>query len=231
MYCIRCGVELSDSEEKCPLCGTVVFHPDIKRPEGDKPFPPDRRPVRKSSRFGVLFILSMMFFLALATVLLCDWQLNGGITWSGYVAGGLLMFYVLALLPLWFPHSTPVIFVAADFITAGLYLLYINFATGGHWFLSFAFPVTGGLMLISVTAVTLLHYLRRGHLFVIAGTLIALGAFMMLVEFLLKLTFGLPGGLMWSFFPLTGCLILGITLIVIACCRPLRESLQKRFFL
>ena len=36
MYCIKCGVELSDSEEKCPLCGTVVFHPYIKRPDGEK---------------------------------------------------------------------------------------------------------------------------------------------------------------------------------------------------
>ena len=29
MYCVKCGVELADSEKKCPLCGTPVFHPDI----------------------------------------------------------------------------------------------------------------------------------------------------------------------------------------------------------
>ena len=26
MYCIKCGVELADSEKVCPLCGTRVFH-------------------------------------------------------------------------------------------------------------------------------------------------------------------------------------------------------------
>ena len=32
MYCIKCGVELADSEKKCPLCGTVVFNPELSRP-------------------------------------------------------------------------------------------------------------------------------------------------------------------------------------------------------
>ena len=153
MYCIKCGVELSDSEEKCPLCGTVVFHPYIKRPDGEKPYPVDRKPQETASRSGLLFILTMLFLLPLATSLL----------WSGYVGGALTVFYVIVVLPMWFRRPIPVVFVAADFIAAGLYLLYINFATGGHWFLSFAFPVTGGLMIIAVGAVALMYYLRRGH--------------------------------------------------------------------
>ena len=182
MYCIKCGVELSDSEEKCPLCGTVVFHPYIKRPDGEKPYPVDRKPQETASRSGLLFILTMLFLLPLATSLLCDWKINGGILWSGYVGGALTVFYVIVVLPMWFRRPIPVIFVAADFIAAGLYLLYINFATGGHWFLSFAFPVTGGLMIIAVGAVALMYYLRRGYLYIIAGTLIATGGFMVLVE-------------------------------------------------
>ena len=31
MYCVKCGVELADSQRVCPLCGTRVFHPDIPR--------------------------------------------------------------------------------------------------------------------------------------------------------------------------------------------------------
>ena len=41
MYCIHCGVELSDSETVCPLCGTRVFHPDLPRQQGEPPFPPE----------------------------------------------------------------------------------------------------------------------------------------------------------------------------------------------
>lgn len=222
---------MSDSEEKCPLCGTVVFHPYIKRPDGEKPYPVDRKPQETASRSGLLFILTMLFLLPLATSLLCDWKINGRILWSGYVGGALTVFYVIVVLPMWFRRPIPVVFVAADFIAAGLYLLYINFATGGHWFLSFAFPVTGGLMIIAVGAVALMYYLRRGYLYIIAGTLIATGGFMVLVEYLLNYTFGLHDSLIWSIYPLACCLILGLTLIIIACCPPLRESVKRKFFI
>ena len=29
MYCVKCGVELGDSEKTCPLCGTSVFYTDM----------------------------------------------------------------------------------------------------------------------------------------------------------------------------------------------------------
>ncbi len=231
MYCIKCGVELADSEERCPLCGTVVFHPELTVPAGEKPYPPQAAGPETASRWGVLFVLTMLFALPLVTVLLCDWRLNGTVVWSGYVAGALVVLYVVVVLPLWFRRGTPVVFVAADFVAAGLYLLYINAALGGRWFLPFAFPVTGGLMVISVGAVTLLHYLRRGHLFIIAGTVLATGGFMVLVEFLLNVTFGLHERLIWSIYPLACCLLLGLMLIVVACCPPLRESLRRKFFL
>ena len=113
----------------------------------------------------------------------------------------------------------------------GLYLLYIDFAVNGHWFLSFAFPVTGGAMLIACAAVTLLHYLRKGHLFVYAGTLIAIGGFAVLVEFLINITFHVSDTLVWSLYPLACSLIFGVTLIVIACCPKMREGLRRKFFI
>ena len=60
MYCVKCGVELADSEKKCPLCGTPVFHPDIPRNLSEPPFPPDKR-IRPEdvNRYGVLFVLTI----------------------------------------------------------------------------------------------------------------------------------------------------------------------------
>ena len=232
MYCIKCGVELKDSEEKCPLCGTVVFHPDMKRPDGEKPYPAEsRRPAETASRSGMLFITSIMFLVPFVLSLLCDWKVNGTLVWSGYAAGALALVYIIVVLPMWFRHATPVIFVAADFVAIGLYLLYIDFAVNGHWFLSFAFPVTGGAMLIACAAVTLLHYLRKGHLFVYAGTLIAIGGFAVLVEFLINITFHVSDMLVWSLYPLSCSLIFGVTLIVIACCPKMREGLRRKFFI
>ena len=84
-----------------------------------------------------------------------------------------MLLYILAVLPLWFRRPNPVIFVPADFAAIGLYLLYINFATGGHWFLTFALPVTGTIGVLVTTVVTLLRYLSRGYLYIFGGALMA----------------------------------------------------------
>ena len=56
MYCIKCGVELADSERVCPLCGTRVFHPDLPCGQGEPPYPPDEHPRHEEvSRIGVAF--------------------------------------------------------------------------------------------------------------------------------------------------------------------------------
>lgn len=232
MYCINCGVELADSEKKCPLCGTVVFHPELSRPEAQPPYPKDR-PIAPETvnRSGALFVISMLFALAAAIVLLCDWQVNRQVLWSGYAAGAIVLAYVLLILPMWFMRPNPVIFLPIDFAATALYLWYINYATGGSWFLSFALPVTGAACLGVTGAAALLRYLRRGYLFIIGGTLILSGAFMVLVEYLLNLSFHLHEGFNWSFYPLASGVILGLMLIIIGICPPLRQSLHKKFFL
>ena len=231
MYCVKCGVELADSEKKCPLCGTPVFHPDIERKPAEPPFPPDRRHAENVSRVGILFVLTVLFVLPAAICLLCDWRINGGIVWSGYAAGGIALLYILVLLPMWFRHPNPVIFVPVDFVAIGLYLLYIDLATGGHWFLGFAFPVTGAIGVLVTAVVALTRYLHAGYLYIYGGGLILGGALAMLIEFLLNLTFQVHETFFWSFYPLVAGVLLGLMLIVIAVCKPLRESLRKKFFL
>ncbi len=231
MYCVKCGVELADSEKQCPLCGTVAFHPQLERPQAEPTYPRGNTAPKKVNPFGALFIVSGLFLLPIAITLLCDLSINGTVSWSGYVIGALLLAYVLLVLPFWFTHPNPVIFVPVGFVAVGLYLLYIDLATGGGWFLSFAFPVTGGLMLIVTAVVTLTRYLRKGRLYIYGGAFVATGAFMLLVEFLLNITFHLHTTFVWAYYPLTVLVLVGVMLLVVAICRPLRESLDRRFFL
>ena len=232
MYCIKCGVELADSEKKCPLCGTVVFNPEVARPDGAPPYPREHGPVNENvNRIGVLFIVSVLFLLPIVTVLLCDWQINRKLVWSGYAAGAVLLLYVLVVLPMWFKSPNPVIFIPVDFAAAALYLLYINFATGGHWFLTFALPVTGTIGVLVTTVVTLLRYLSRGYLYIFGGALMAGGGLAVLIEFLLNITFQVHRTFIWSFYPLAAGVLLGIMLLIIAVCKPLRRSLHRKFFI
>ena len=158
MYCVKCGAELADSEKKCPLCGTTAFHPDVSRKLADPPYPAERRlRAEDVNRSGVLFVLTVLALLPAVICLLCDWRINNTIVWSGFASGAIVLAYVLIILPLWFRRPNPVIFVPVDFAAIGLYLLYINWATGGHWFLSFALPVTGAIGLLVSTVIYIIR--------------------------------------------------------------------------
>ena len=173
MYCINCGVKLADTEKSCPLCGVAVFHPQLRQEDVDPLYPHEHFPEPQVAPRTAQIVLTTMFLLPVLVTLLCDLQIRGAVTWSGYVAGALAVAYVMFVLPLWFRRPNPVIFVPCTFVVIGLYLLYIDLATGGGWFLSFAFPVTGGIGLIVTAVVALLKYLRRGKLYILGGALIA----------------------------------------------------------
>ncbi len=231
MYCVKCGVKLADTELECPLCGTVVYHPDITREKGESLYPGKKYPRAGITPRWPQVMFTVAFLLPLFIVLLCDLQFNGGITWSGYVMGALVLGYVAAVLPSWFKKPNPVIFVPCDFAAAALYLLYINIVTGGEWFLPFALPVVGAVGAVVITVVTLLYYLRRGRLFIFGGAMIALGGVILLMEFLMCLTFEGIVFIGWSLYPLVTLALLGGALIFLGICRPARESMEKKFFL
>ena len=230
MYCIQCGVKLADTEKRCPLCGTVPFHPDIPREQGTPLYPPDRYPRQQVSRKGVLGVVTILLMIPMLITLICDLGINARITWSGYVIGALGLGYVAAVLPLWFRRPNPAILVPCDFLAVGAYVLYIDLSLKGGWFLGFAFPVIGYLGLLVSTVVILIRYTRRGALYIYGGALMALGAFLPLMELLMVITFRLPGFIGWSLYPLVALMLLGGALIFLAICRPARESAQRKLF-
>ncbi len=231
MYCVKCGVKLADSEKNCPLCNTEVYHPDIIRTEAEGLYPKNKYPAPYKNAHLPQIIVTAVSLLAVLTVLLCDLQFSGGVTWSGYVMGALMLTYICIVLPSWFKDPNPVIFTPCAFAAIGLYLMYINIAMQGDWFLSFALPITGGICLIVTAVVTLLRYVRRGRLYIFGGAILALGAFMLLVEFLMSITFEGVKFIGWSFYPLMALALLGGLLIFLAIYRPARETMERKFFI
>ena len=232
MYCVKCGVELSDSESFCPLCNTEVICPKgVTRVAKDHPYPPHPGKVTEGLTVkGFLLILSFIYIVPFIICLICDLNLSGGITWSGYVTSGLAVLYTVVVLPCWFKKPNPVIFLPIDFASVMLLLLYISIKTDGKWFLSFAFPVVGALMLIVVAAVTLFRYTRGGEMFILGGVTMLLGGLTVLIEFMTVVTFGIERMFRWSVYPLASLFLIGTFLIIVGICRPLKEALKKRLF-
>lgn len=229
MFCVKCGVELGRGEQKCPLCGTPVICPPGETNDGSRLYPPEK-PQEVLKPHGLLFLLTGTFVLAALICLICDWELNGAVTWCGYSIGGIALFYEWLVLPLWFRRPNPVIFLPCAIVAAGAFAGYVNQATDGDWFLHFDLPITLALALLFGGVTALLRYLPKGKLFVWGGFSVACGGFCVLVETLLSVTFGYAPGLKWSLYPLTALSLIGVMLIVIGLCRPLRESLHRKFF-
>ena len=230
MYCANCGVKLAASEERCPLCGLKAYHPDLSKQEGEKPYPKNRYPKHIRRSAWPQIILTAMFLLPMLIVILCDLQLTGRITWSGYVLGALLLGYVIFVLPVWFCKPNPTVFVPCGFAAVICYLLYISLYTKGSWFLTFAFPVAGCIGLI-VTAVTvLIQYVKKGKLYIFGGALMLLGLFMLLMEHLINVTFSIGHFALWSLYPMIALVLVGALLIFLAICRPARQSMERKLF-
>ncbi|MBE6633262.1 MAG: hypothetical protein E7620_02845 [Ruminococcaceae bacterium] len=231
MYCIKCGIELSEGQEICPVCQTKVYHPDF--PISGKPtYPQKEFASEEFNPRGVLFVITIFMGLILALPMLFELLWHNEVAWSGYVAGGVILFYLSFILPFWFKDPNPVIFVPSLFGAILLFLLYIDLQTEpAAWFLPFAFPITGALGGIVTAMIALIRYVRRGLLYIYGGGLIALGGWTILLEFLLRRTFNASYPVYWS--PLS-CLFLaamGMMLIVIAIVKPLRDSLRKIFYI
>ena len=232
MYCIKCGVELADSEPICPLCGLKVYHPQLTKPKNiEYPYPKFERINEQVNRFGLMMVLTVIFLLPILLTIICDISINHTVSWSGYVIGGIVTGYVIFILPLWFRRPNPVIFVPVDFATIALYVLYIDLVNSGGWFLFFALPLISGIGLIVTAVVTLMKYLPKAGLYIIGGSFIAFGGFTVLIDHLVNVTFHTGRGIFWAWYPLTVFAVLGLFLIFVAICKPLRESLKKKFFI
>ena len=163
MYCVNCGVKLADTEKKCPLCNTAVCHPEIKTPETEPLYPKDKMPKKASGTKAINGAVIIIFLIPLFATFFYDLADNGKLDWFGFVAGGLVVSYVSFALPFWFKKPNPTIFVPCNFATVTLYLMYINFATNGDWFLTFALPVMAALCLVASAATTLLNYVKKAN--------------------------------------------------------------------
>ena len=229
MYCVKCGVRLDDSLDRCPLCGTPVWRPEEAQDQ-DRAFSSIFPEKHRNERLTVVAFLTAVALLAAFITLRICLRIYGGIGWSGYAMLGIALFYVIAILPLWFRRPNPMIFLPVDHAAVAGFLLYASWASGGHWFLSFGFPVTAMSCLLLTGFIALLRYVRGGRLFIIGGSVIVLGGLSMLVEFFQHITFGTKM-FTWSLYVVSSCLAFGMFLILAGTIRTLREYLERRFFL
>ena len=229
MYCVKCGVRLQDGVESCPLCGTPVWNPEGADPS-QRSFSRIYPDPERTKRYPVLgFLTALIVAVDLALLILCL-RTYGRVSWSGYVMLGTAVIYLIVFLPLWIDRPHPLVFVPLSFLVIGGYILYICLVTGGKWFLPFAFPVVLILGALTTAAVAMFRYIRHGKLYLIAALFFAIGGSAMLVEMFQSIAFDHPMWT-WSLYVVSGFGVVGLFILLAAMIRPLREYLERKFFL
>lgn len=227
MFCVKCGVELSDSENKCPLCNTPVYYPEKTR--GELNFPEFKSVREPLNARGLLFVVSFFAVIAAVIAVICNITVNDKISWSLYAVASLALGYTIFVLPMWFRRPSVAVFVPADFGAVAIFVGIIAVLTKANWYFSFALPVIAFFALV-ISGITILsYYLRRAYLYIWGAAFMLLGFFMPTLEWLLHLNFGIHEHFVWSFYPFAAFILFGIMLIVIAIVKPFRESLRKIF--
>ena len=227
MYCVKCGVRLRDGVESCPLCNTPVWNPDnlIK----EEKYPDHYPGPQKESNLPFAVTMTVICVLSILIHLIVCFHLYGTLNWGVYSISGVLLFYIIAVLPCWFRRPRAEVFVPIDHFAVALFVLLICVKTGGRWFLSFAFPIITASCLISTTVVCLVKYVKGGKLFIFGGSLLSIGGFTVLVEFFQHITFG-TRMFRWSMYSLLGFGAAGLVLLLAGIIPSMRNALEKRFF-
>ena len=227
MYCVRCGVRLQDGVPACPLCGTPVWNPDEHT--GEKSYPDTLPRQYRETTVAYAVIMTILCLISAVTIMAVCLKLYGTLSWGSYAIGGIGLFYILAVLPSWFRNPREEVFIPLDHTAAALYVLLICVQTGGHWFLSFAFPLLG-MSCVLITALTcLLKHLKKGKPFILGGFLILLGGATMLAEFFEHITFG-SRMFLWSPYTMGILGASGIFLLIAGFVPPLRQAMRRYFF-
>lgn len=230
-YCVHCGVKLGDSEKRCPLCQTPVYDPaEPERPSAPKPYPV-RTPEQELKR-SKRFLLTLSALMLLAPAGLCfviDLLITGGITWSGYASGALIMLFVSVAVPLAVPKYQVYFAIGTSFLCLNGYLFLVERLSGsGRWFFPIALPALA-LAAVIITLITMLWrrgWLNKLTLLGLAFAGIALEC--LAIEWLHAAALEKTGGFVWSPFVLAPCLFISLSLFFINGNRSVREEVRRR---
>ena len=187
--CKRCGVEIDDSAETCPLCGTELGGGGEQQENGSvnlkimPEFANEIRPLSTKQRARLVWeISSLMFLSAVIVVLFVDLISNRKITWSVYPIIATGFTWIISSLISFF-YTRPLVLFLGSYIDLLAFLLLINLAaTENFWFVPLGLPIASCLFLILGVLCIIVPRIERRGLNIPAFILFGAGIFTIGIE-------------------------------------------------
>lgn len=231
-YCVHCGVKLGEAEEKCPLCNTERCDPKEPFDESvPKPYPvrTPEQSLRINRRYAV-GLLSALLLIPAGLCLLFD-GINGGITWSVYPAGVLLLIWIAIAVPLLMRKHRLYSTILITGTTLAAYLYMLESLSGVHgWFLPIVLPSLAAAIAMLCFTVWLIRSKRVRILHIEAVILVEIGLLCGMVEALI-IQSGHAVHYTWSLFVIMPCFFLALLLYIVSRNGALSSELKRRFHL
>jgi hypothetical protein len=180
--CPKCGVELAEGIEHCPLCGTPLS-PDAARPRESIFDPNDREKFTDEERRTIAWeVLSVSIGIGAAVVLLVNLFLEGRLTWSRYPIASMAFIWLLLTSPLKLKKH-PILAAALAGVSVLAFLLALNLIQGQlNWAPAVAIPIAVVAELSAAAAVFATSRVKRKGVNVIAFGLLAATALCIGIE-------------------------------------------------
>lgn len=205
-YCSRCGVEVAEQTESCPLCDAPIQRLDAATPrEGQAAYPQqlidpeDAYSLSKAERRRIAVeILSLAAFLASAALLLVDTLSDSSLGWSRYAVASVIFGWVVLIAPLVLYHR-PKAALALDSVATVVFILVIDWFDGAlSWSLTIGIPIA--LASLAAIAGTVLVIRRRPvkGLNVLGISAIGLAVYLVSLEAIIRLALGASVRPYWS---------------------------------
>ena len=196
-YCSRCGVEVEERAEVCPLCEAPIQRLDAPLTEPARYPDVDRAPDRQVRYLVWILSTAALSSLALTFVTL-DVVLNRRITWSLYPLTGAGVIWLLITLVVAVARR-PIFVIVGQAVATGGFLLFIDIFDGRlHWFVPLALPIVAVATAASVLVWLVARLSHRAPALVAAAVLLGCGAGSVAVDLLVSAYLGAPG-MSWSF--------------------------------
>ncbi len=234
-YCVNCGVELAESEKCCPLCQVPVVNPQQpwKAPQ-QAPYPRRVETVLNSvdRRYAVL-ITTLALTVALLCCLLMDLMTAHAITWSGYVAGGLVCVFVWVLLPLLVKRPNVYLCLLYNTVALLLYLYAILYQAGvvtAFYYLAAPLALAIGALSYACAPIILSKRLA-GKLYKPAFLMLLFAVLCLVVELIIDLYAAHSYSPTWSVVVAAVSIITALVLIMLEGRNRLKDRIIRRLFI
>jgi len=200
IVCQKCGVELEQGIESCPLCNEPIISGDgIQKGQVPMQDNPGYEPLTKREKTRLFWELSTLFhFSGLVVILLIDIILNKRPTWSLYPIISLIASYLyITLITKAFKNLW--IFLPGLLVNTLGFLFLIDLLDNGiEWFLNPGLPLAGFFIVLLGLVLIFAFRTRQKGFNIIGLAALCVGIYCMLAEIFINLADANTVSLSWS---------------------------------